>query len=73
MSHKEKPGNPDRRDFLKATATGAGVLALSGIGPRLAEGQARPAKWGAETDVVVLGAGGGGLFAAIGAAAAEPR
>jgi fumarate reductase flavoprotein subunit len=73
MNHKEKPWSPDRRNFLKATATGAGILALNGIAPYLAEARIRPAKWAAETDVVVLGGGGGGLFAAIEAAAAGAK
>ena len=73
MSSKEKPENVGRRSFLKTTTAGAGILALGGIVPRSAEAQARPAKWAAETDVVVLGGGGGGLFAAIEAAAAGAK
>ena len=60
-----------RRSFLKGTAMGAvaiagtGVLAGCGAKPEAASGL--PEKWDKETDVVVIGFGGAGASAAIGA------
>src|ERR1700704_4207439 len=52
-----------RRDFIKATAAGAG--ALTGRGAEEARAQGRPGHWDKEADVVVIGAGATGLPAAI--------
>src|ERR1700687_1572697 len=54
-----------RRDFIKATAAGAGAAALTGLGAEDAQAQARPARWDEEGDVVIVGAGATGLPAAI--------
>jgi NADPH-dependent 2,4-dienoyl-CoA reductase/sulfur reductase-like enzyme len=52
-----------RRDFIKATAAGAGAAAWMGASVEQAE--ARPGHWDKEADVVVVGAGATGLPAAI--------
>src|SRR6202035_3324147 len=58
-----------RRDFIKATATGAGAAALTGgLGGGGAKAEGKPARWDKEADVVVIGAGATGLPAAIQAA-----
>ncbi|KTE92938.1 FAD-dependent oxidoreductase [Desulfitobacterium hafniense] len=64
----------NRRDFLKKASLGAAVMAGSGflVGcntTNVTPPAATPDKWDMETDVVVVGAGNGGLSA--GAAAAE--
>ena len=57
-----------RRDFIKATATGAGAAALTGLGVEAAKPEGKPARWDKEADVVIIGAGATGLPAAIQAA-----
>lgn len=54
-----------RRDFVKVAAAGVGAAALfSGFNPK--EVMAKlPKKWDAEADVVIVGAGGAGLAAAV--------
>ena len=64
----------DRREFIKKASLGAAVLAGSGflVGCNSTDAVApasAPAKWDMETDIVVAGAGNGGLSA--GASAAE--
>ena len=54
-----------RRDFIKATAAGAGAAAFTGIDVEEAHAQGRPAHWDKEADVVIVGAGATGLPAAI--------
>jgi hypothetical protein len=58
---------PSRRDFVKlgAAGAGAGIAALSG--PAIAQASETPAdiSWDYEVDVIVCGAGGVGLTAAI--------
>jgi hypothetical protein len=54
-----------RRDFIKTTAAGAGAAALTGFAVQEGKGQARPAHWDMEADVVVVGAGATGLPAAV--------
>src|ERR1035437_1378095 len=54
-----------RRDFVKATAAGAGAAALAGLGAKAVEGAEVPRHWDKEADVVVIGAGATGLPAAI--------
>ena len=56
----------NRRDFVKLTSLGLGAL-LAGMGAGTARAEA-PKKWAGEADVLVVGAGGGGLTAAIEAA-----
>ena len=54
-----------RRDFVKATAAGVGAAALfGGFNPKDAVAKL-PKKWDAESDVVIVGAGGAGLAAAV--------
>jgi fumarate reductase flavoprotein subunit len=62
-----------RRDFVKVTAAGVGAAALfNGFNPK--EVMAKlPKKWDKVADVVVMGAGGAGLFAAIEAADAGAK
>ena len=73
MSEKEKVKMMDRRNFMKATTAGAGVLAFSGLVPNSLEAKITDVKWDMSADVVVLGAGGAGLFASIEAAAAGAK
>lgn len=63
--------NISRRSFLKgaaASAVGVAALGLTGL-PALAEGES----WDAETDVLVVGAGGAGVSAAAEASAAGAK
>ena len=71
MTEKIKQNGFTRRSFIKGAVVGASTAAMVGFGIKKAE--AIPAaevqgKWDAEADVVVVGAGGGGLAAAIEAA-----
>ncbi|MFB3926279.1 MAG: FAD-dependent oxidoreductase [Syntrophales bacterium] len=70
MKKKETTEGISRRGFIKNAALGAGVVALAGAGLGVKETAAAlpPRKWDKETDVVVVGAGGSGLCAAIEAA-----
>src|SRR3979490_2626940 len=54
-----------RRDFIRATAAGAGAAALTGLGAEEARAKGRAAHWDKEAGVVVIGAGATGLPAAI--------
>jgi len=64
---QEKKGI-DRRDFMKLTATGVGTAALfAGFGSTEALAKV-PGKWDEEADIIIVGAGGGGLAAALEAA-----
>jgi succinate dehydrogenase/fumarate reductase flavoprotein subunit len=70
---KQDQKNVSRRQFIKATATGAGAAALtgsalSGLGVEQARAEGRPSRWDKEADVVIIGAGATGLPAAIQAA-----
>lgn len=60
-----------RRNFLKVSAVSAAALAgsglLAGCAPKAAATSSLPAKWDQETDVIVVGYGGAGASAAIGA------
>lgn len=72
MKKKGQTDGISRRGFIKTAAAGAGIAALAGLGgldSREAKAAPVPRKWDRETDVVVVGAGGGGLCAAIEAAA----
>lgn len=70
MSKKQFLENVTRRDFLKVAGISAGSLAIGGAAltacsPASKESSNLPEKWDAETDVLVVGAGGGGLAATI--------
>ena len=55
-----------RREFLRSTAIAGAAVAASSLIPRSkASAQGGPIKWDLEADVVVIGAGGAGLPAAI--------
>ena len=61
----KKDGKLTRRDFVKVTALGVGATTLfAGLDPRLAMAKL-PKKWDQEADVVIVGAGGAGLAAAV--------
>ena len=72
-----------RREFIRDAAVGATTVAgagmLAGLGTPVAQAQTQcpllgvPAKWDYETDVVVVGHGGAGDFAAIAAADAGAK
>lgn len=69
----EKTENVSRRDFLKLAGVGAGGLVVGAAAGSQLFGRSKvaanlPEKWDAVTDVLVVGAGGGGLAAAIEAA-----
>jgi fumarate reductase flavoprotein subunit len=62
---KEAKKGLDRRDFMKLTAAGVGTAALFagfGAGDVLAK---VPKKWDEQADLIVVGAGGAGLAAAV--------
>ncbi|MBI3949213.1 MAG: FAD-dependent oxidoreductase [Acidobacteria bacterium] len=64
---KETKKDLSRRDFIKTTAVGVGATTLAGLGASKAaasEGGV-PTVWDYESEVVVVGAGGAGLCAAI--------
>jgi len=55
-----------RRDFVKVAAVGAGSAGVAALGlSTQAKAAAPPAKWDRTADVVVAGAGVGGLCAAV--------
>ena len=61
----QKDGKLSRRDFVKVTALGVGATTLfAGLDPRLAMAKL-PKKWDQDADVVIVGAGGAGLAAAV--------
>lgn len=68
MKKDESTKDISRRGFIKTAAVGAGAVALTGLGVRETKAALPPKRWDRETDVVVVGAGGGGLCAAIEAA-----
>jgi flavocytochrome c len=74
MEDKDTLSKISRREFIKGAALGsatlAGASALAGCGSSTAEPAGLPDKWDEEADVVVVGAGGGGLAATIEAAEA---
>ena len=70
---KERPIKVSRRDFVKGAAVGAGLLtgagALASCGTAAAPtAPGIPAEWDKEADVVIVGAGGTAIVAAIEAA-----
>ncbi len=64
---KEEVMKVSRRSFLKATATGIGTVALTGLGTADTEATQvdQVKKWEDEAEVVVLGMGAAGLMTAI--------
>lgn len=70
MSENETRQVRSRREFLKHVAVGTGAVTLAGVslGEAKAPKAKVPQKWDYEADVVVAGAGNGGLSAAIAAA-----
>jgi len=74
IEEKERPIKVSRRDFVKGAAVGAGLLtgagALASCGTAAPTAPGIPAKWDKEADVVIVGAGGTGIVAAIEAGAA---
>ena len=62
---KEKKEGLSRRNFLKNASAGAVVAAISGGIPKISDAAVAPKKWNSETDVVVAGAGGAGMMAAV--------
>jgi len=54
-----------RRKFLKSAAIGAGAVAMAGGIAGVPEAAAAPKKWDRTTDVLIAGAGGAGLMAAV--------
>jgi len=65
MTDSNHSGKLSRRDFVKATALGVGATALfAGMDPREAMAKI-PTKWDRDDDVVIVGAGGAGLAAAV--------
>jgi fumarate reductase flavoprotein subunit len=66
---KEEKKGLDRRDFMKLTAAGVGTAALfAGFGAQEAVAKV-PKKWDEQADIIVVGAGGAGLAAAVEATA----
>jgi urocanate reductase len=69
IEEKRRPGMVSRRGFVQGAAVGAGLL--TGAGALASCGTAAPAapgiaaKWDKEADVVIVGAGGTGIVAAI--------
>lgn len=68
MKKEELTNGISRRGFIKSAAVGAGAVTLTGLGIKETRAALPPKRWDKETDVVVVGAGGGGLCAAIEAA-----
>jgi succinate dehydrogenase/fumarate reductase flavoprotein subunit len=67
-TNKQVTKELSRRDFIRTTAVGVGATALAGVGAGEAKAEGCvPAKWDKEADVVVVGFGGAGATAAIGA------
>ena len=54
-----------RRGFLKASGAGVAVAGTAAALPFAASKAAAQQAWDAETDVVVVGSGGGGMVAAL--------
>lgn len=57
-----------RRGFIKQAAAAAGVAAVGAMLPAGVQAAMEPKKWDMETDVLVIGFGGAGAFAAMAAA-----
>lgn len=61
MGKKELTRGLSRREFFKGAAAGAGALALVGLAGKEARAHEVnvPTKWDLESDVVIVGSGGG--------------
>ena len=73
MSSNESGKGISRRDLIKGAAAGAGALAMVGLGSGTSSAAMPPKKWDREADVVVIGAGGAGIMAALQAQAAGAK
>ena len=65
MSELDKGKGISRRGFIKSAAVSAGAVALVGISSKKIEALPIPKKWVQTVDVLVMGAGGAGMMAAI--------
>jgi fumarate reductase flavoprotein subunit len=65
MSDNKGTKEITRRGFIKGAAIGAGAISLAGLNVKGVDAAPPPKKWDKEVDVVVVGAGGAGLMAAI--------
>jgi flavocytochrome c len=65
MAGNEDSNKITRRGFIKGAAIGAGAVTLTGLNVKGIDAAPPPKKWDKEYDVVVVGAGGAGLMAAI--------
>jgi fumarate reductase flavoprotein subunit len=66
MEEDKMKNSVSRRSFIKGAALGAGAIAVAGIGgTNDAYAVPPPKKWDRKADVVVVGAGGAGLMAAV--------
>jgi len=65
MSELNKGKGISRRGFIKSAAVSAGAVALVGISSKKIEALPLPKKWDQTVDVLVMGAGGAGMMAAI--------
>ena len=70
---KEEAKGISRRNLIKGAAAGAGALALVGLGTGKSSAAMPPKKWDKEADIVVIGAGGAGIMAAIQAQSAGAK
>ena len=68
MAGNESKKGISRRGFLKGAAVGASALAITGGMVGKTQAAVPPKKWDRKTDVIVAGAGGAGLMAAVRAA-----
>ena len=64
MSDERKKGI-SRRGLLKSAAVGAGAVAMAGGMVGVTRAAVPPKKWDRETDVIIVGAGGAGMMAAV--------
>jgi flavocytochrome c len=65
MSEFEKKKGISRRGFMKSAAIGAGAITLAAFPTSKVEAIPLPKKWDQTVDVLVMGAGGAGMMAAI--------
>jgi fumarate reductase flavoprotein subunit len=73
MAERDSRKGVSRRDFIKGTVAGASAVALTGIATVESQAAPIPKKWDMEADIVVIGAGGAGLLAAIQAQSAGAK
>ncbi len=65
MTEEKREKGFGRREFVKGTIIGGSALALAGLDARKVKAAIPPKKWDKQVDVIVVGAGGAGLMAAI--------